>query len=1087
MKCLVLASVRAGIPHDDHLTRQALENFESYVSAVDAFGQLSAHPSYDKFTGGSLRKWRATAARRIVYATLSTPVRKTPYVVVVAADPHQTYEEKLKAEYFRRYSIDSLRKLPEVRDFVAGLDAVVDSRPVIPSGHIGLTQPLAVFEPVAGDRVLEESAGYVERVLSLVSAGRNVSQGGVSDLVGPVLDAVVNRRNDVVDVVGTRVRVTCSGNSVCVSLDDESEVVVRRRVPLKSSADMLGYLLECEAASAAQVDPFMVWDESQRKLLVELGSAPRSLPAFVDGPGGSGKTAILMWLVRGVMQHRDWYVPGTRVRLVTASPLLASRLEEGLRNHLGLVDGYPPGESSDIASDVCRTVDNYLLEFIADSDRHHFDSSSKVDWRAFHNWYNGLHSPGPLTPHEAWCSIRILIRGDSIGREDPRFEVSASDFETHLVTWFRGLNERRRQGIEDDQFRASLEVHRRYTDWKSSAGMWDDADLVRAAHESLASPSVRAPSADMLVVDEAQDLTPDALRLMVRTCGAARQRIDVLAAEGKPVRIPLVFAADDLQTINPSGFDWGGFRAVFHDETAEILNSPVGINVEPVGLDVNFRMRESVHGVAHSLRRWMRPSTPATPPEARRKGGYSGPCRTRSADVLSMLLSQVERVIIPRDLDSYAGDAPLRKFLENLHLNLEERVLPVGMSKGDEFSTVALVGFAENVRQASGVQEEKFAKQLTYVAASRARDAAVWVEVSDEDLDWFWESGDHRSPATVLPYVKDFSPEELDPFRVSSEQMIVRELQRIRRIIAESEEDDSSRQAQMANAAGGLRSAGAGDMADAAFMISRYFAGDRERFSFGVLPGEIDDVFTQMAVRDEAWAVFDGPHEGEVPLDVLGGWAVSGLGRRSTDELLRACAALDDAGFSRALDLDERIARELASAGRFLAEVLESAAVAGDTSLIDAITPAELNVLDVLADGMMLNEVFTIFRDWAQGHLPSALKGCARLASIGNVDIALAVNRRIVAVETGVPWIARNRVKEAAVSPRMAEQQVLEALDDACMRLCGLDEVKRRFATDLAEGTDRYTDAQLLRYMLTTALEGAESLESINKEYHDVT
>lgn len=1086
MDCLVLAKVREGIPHEDSATRQALANFEEYISTIDAFGQLAASPSYEKFTSGPLRKWRSTNFRRIVYATLSTTKRKIPYVVVIAADSHQVYTEKLNRNAFHRYSLDSLRTESEVLGFVAMLDAKSTVEAVIPAGYIGLTQPLAVLEITDDEPVLEESAGYVEKVLSLFASGKTVSLESAREVVGPVLETVTNRKSGVVDVLGTKVRVSWSGESVYVTLDEEFEPAVRRRMPLQPVGHLPEYLLECEAASAAQVDPFMVWDEAQRRLLVDLSSAPHSLPAFIDGPGGSGKTAILMWLVRGVIQHRDWYVPGTRVRLVTASLTLAEKIEQGLRNHLRLVDGYSQRESNDLAADVCRTVDSYLLEFIPESNRVVFAPSKKVDWRSFHRWYSSLHVPGPLTPHEAWCAIRILIRGDTIGREDPRFEVSAEVFNAYLEEWFGRLNDRRRQGLTIEQFHSSLDVHRRYMSWKSTGELWDDADLVKAAHDSLAGTTTLPPSADMLVVDEAQDLTPDTLRLMVRTCGAARQRIDVLAAEGKPVRIPLIFAADDLQTINPSGFDWGGFRAVFHEETTEILNSPHGISVEPVGLDVNFRMREAVHGVAHSIRRWMRPTTPVSPPESRRTGGYSGPCRSQNQADVTELLAQVERIIIPGELDSYSEDSPLRKFLAEHNVDVENGVTPVGATKGDEFSTVALVGFAERVRNTSGTQEEKFAKQVTYVAASRARDAAVWVEISGEDLEWFWKSDDHRSPSRVLPQVHNFSLDRLDPFKVSSEQRIVRELQRVRHIIGEVGDTDDNRRTRIANAASSLAVAGAEEYADAALKISRYFAGERKPFSFGVLPAEVDEAFIDLAIGDAAWRVFDGPHSSGVPLDVLGGWAVSALERRSPDDLLLACRSLDDAGLTRSTDLDERLARGLKEAGGFLAGVLEAAVVSGNTQIIDVITPTELTVLDVLGDGMMLNERFAIFQDWARGNLAAALRGCARFDAAGNTEVAVPLNRRIVAVEAGVPWIARSRVREAEVTTRMTDEQILGALDAACLQLCGLDDVKRRISVDLAEGTGRYTDAQLLRYMLVTAREGADSLEKITKEKHDV-
>lgn len=1085
MRCLVLAEASGSIERDDSLTKKSLDGFVSVAESFDTIGQVFSHSSVKKIRDSPFWKWEGPGARRVIFAVMSTPRRRVLYTLVVAAYPHHIYEEHYKAHSYQNTSIEALQRLAEVLSFEDELDRAETIAKPIPADYIGLARPLAMLDPVSSDLVLEESTGWVERILPQVAA----DPGGFGPTIEPVLEAIVARRESEHEVLGTDVRVTVAGRVVSIALRDEPPGRARRRIPLGTRPDELGFLTECELASAGHVDPFLVWEETQRDLLIRLGSAPKSLPAFVDGPGGSGKTAILMWIVRGVIQHADWYAPGTRIRFVTESKSLVPKMVEGLANHLRLVDGAGRTEAREIASDVCRTVDSHLIEYLPDVVAERFrDDTRKVAWPRFRRWYGSLRMSTPLTAHEAWCAIRILIRGDSETRDDPRFDLSPDAFDEHVRNWFRGLNERHRQGLNDEQLAHALVVHRSYMAWMSAQVLWDETDLVRAVTDSFRAGPADSGPADLLVVDEAQDLTPDVLRLFVRTCGASRFRADVLAAEGRPVRIPMIFAADDLQTINPSGFDWNGFRAVFFEETAGILNTGDGINVEPIALQTNFRMRENVHSIAHGLRRWMRPQIGDMTPLTERDGGFSGPWMSPPTGELRDVLKEVERIIVPDDFqdvprdDRSPGQGGLYDFLHSHGVNIEERVIAVGQTKGDEYSTVALVGFGSAVRNAESELSSKYVRQTTYVAASRARDAAVWLEVNDDDLAWFWDARTDRGPGRYLGQPLEFSPGLLDPFKVSAEQQVAREMQRLLRIIAASEDDDETRADQAANAAGGLRSAGESKKADAALALSRYFRGERSPFTWGILPPDVDAALILAASESSDWEIFAGPHLSNPPLDVLAGWAVHSLKKNSALGLIDACTEMDRAGFTSLADVSVVIATELRSAGEFLTDMLTAEAADSDLSLFGKITPAVLIVLDVLSDGIMLGERFTVLRDWASGDVASALRGCARLANAGDEITGLAINRRIVAVESGATWLGDGAVSAARVSTKMSDDQILLILEEACRNVCAQRDVQERMMREAESGVHRYTDTQLLRLMQMSTHRLAEEIEQTNME-----
>ena len=321
----------------------------------------------------------------------------------------------------------------------------------------------------------------------------------------------------------------------------------------------------------------------------------------------------------------------------------------------------------------------------------------KIDWRRFHRWFTELHAARrpDLTPHEGWCALRSMILGDTLERDEPRFERSPIEFDNYILDWFIRLKPERQQGLAVWHMEQALRMHRYYREWKTEEGLWDESDLLSAACSGLAESS---SGADLLVVDEAQDLTPDILRFVVRSSAANRFRLDLQFEEGgSTVSLPILLAADDLQTINPSGFTWRLARTLFHSETAHILNSNVGVVVEPSGLETNFRMRELVNDVASALRTWVRPEVGQTAHRSVRRSGYSGPCMTDDETSVRKMLHSVSRIVIPREIEMYGADSSLVAFLARHQID-PGQVLHVTATKGDEFSTVALVGFAEYTR-----------------------------------------------------------------------------------------------------------------------------------------------------------------------------------------------------------------------------------------------------------------------------------------------------------------------------------------------------------------------------------------------------
>lgn len=1050
--------------------RQVLERFIESVHGLNTMGELVALQQVQRVSH-PMFKWKiAGKDSRIIFRVSSSPDSSVLYAAVFTCVFHgREYRNLGTTGEFSAARLAAAERLPEYAAFIAGLDAVPVESSGVPREYIGMRRLPAVLEPRHDGLVVEESEDWVEKVLSgAVAVDGTVDSLAVELSAGAVIDAVLEGGDNIVTLGGDTALVETISGTMRVSLGSESTPRFRRRLVIPPGPEARDYLVHAEAASAGQVDPFLLWHPRQEAFLKRLSSDPKSLPAFIDGPGGSGKTAILMWLVRGVLQHRSEYADDTRVRFVTVSPVLASKFAEGLHNHLVLVDGFSPAEAAAVASSVCRTVDEYLLEFLpADRRARYVVRGSKLDWRAFRRWFGELHpSQKPrITPHEAWCALRALVRGDKLGRDDLRPELSRRDHDDHIIEWFDGLVPERRQSLDREHIRAALNIYKAYTEWKAERGLWDEADLVEEAVASFAAGGT-AGGADLLVVDEAQDLTPDTVRFLVRSGGYSRYRLDIEYADpARPVPLPVVFAADDLQTINPSGFEWGLFRAVFYEETAQILNRVNGVAVDPGGLDINFRMRENVHAVAHSVRRWLKPSVPADPPEHVRTGGYSGPCPVADPAVAEVL-GAVSRIIVPLEPDTYEEDSPVRRLLDACKVDWE-RVLPVTATKGDEFGTVALVGFAGFVRAARPGQEARYARQITYVAASRARDVAVWIEPDDSDRTWFWEGDDGESPARYIPRQAPFQPAFLDPFRMSSDQVLREELMRLVALMRDTDDDDGSRAARASAVAANIRLMGLPEheaSVETAESLARYFRGDAADFRVTAVVPELQRVAIEMAARDRCWAAFSGPHPASALPNILAGWALRSIERSDLGEFFVAASVFSGAGVS-ATELLPDITSGLMEAAGAVFGAMRQAADAGNESVFSVATRAAVQgAATLLADPHFARKT-AFFADWSGGHTARALAGARDLQSAGDVDTAMELNRSVVVKVAGVPWVSGTRVPAARLEDGMTEAEILASLESACLELCSARDVLDRFVSDTKRAGHRYTDVQVARFL----------------------
>jgi hypothetical protein len=312
-------------------------------------------------------------------------------------------------------------------------------------------------------------------------------------------------------------------------------------------------------------------------------------PLFINGRAGSGKSTMLQYLaadyvdfaLRRSTRFRPLYMTCSRDLLERARSTVYGLLTT---HHERLLS--KPHEPTTINALLQKTFfvfHDFLYSLLQPEQQNKLTRTRYVSYSAFRRlWLNQFakrSEAGKVPPDVAWHTIRSYIKGI---RSGPGDELAPEDFEALP-------RDRRSVSVETFRYvydRVWCSWYKRLCD---EEGYWDDQDLAAYVLESGAAQSVNCAA---LICDEAQDFTPIELDLLFQFPLFSRRSLQPEELK----RVPIVFAGDPLQTINPTGFRWDAVQADFHDRFCAVLDprrkSHVSLRYEE--LQLNYRSNPGI-------------------------------------------------------------------------------------------------------------------------------------------------------------------------------------------------------------------------------------------------------------------------------------------------------------------------------------------------------------------------------------------------------------------------------------------------------------------------------------------------------------
>lgn len=540
-----------------------------------------------------------------------------------------------------------------------------------------------------------------------------------------------------------------------------------------------------------QYGNFALSKEEAEAIAIPKGKRSVPFPLFINGRAGSGKSTVLAYV------FADYFARFLKMRhegIEIAQPVyfacsgaLLDKAKEMVSGILRNNSGYQVADESmaslmndgrfasaflvfrDFLISLIQPGDGDLLRRVAKTWQPGGLDSRYIDFGRFREMWNAFPDRDTIGcgPDLCWHVIRTYIKGwSAAGLIDNLDELIA------LLSTEDGGSDLVKSGVVKKIFeKVWMDWYKPLTapeDGDGAAECFDDQDLVRYVLNNRLIEE-RKVGFSGVFADEAQDFTRCELKSILKMSKYSSRKIGAYQLEN----LPFVFAGDEFQTLNPTGFSWKLMRTNFVETLLEEL-CPEAENptVNYRDLIHNYRSRNNIVKVGNAVQldraqclglRDLRPQIPwrKMMMNAGNKVFYYNTdvqgvwAAFKSLDVDKALVLPC----LPTEVDGYIeGHADLKENVENRPDGSKNPpVFSVVEAKGLDFDACIVYGFGEEyASRFAGCEkatargefvEWSFFLNRLYVAVTRPKESLVIVDGAT-GYDDLWKR--YESTKTLL-------------------------------------------------------------------------------------------------------------------------------------------------------------------------------------------------------------------------------------------------------------------------------------------------------------------------------------------------
>lgn len=323
--------------------------------------------------------------------------------------------------------------------------------------------------------------------------------------------------------------------------------------------------------------------------VIELDKNYSGFPLFINGRAGSGKSTMLQYLaaeyvyfgLKNGRSEKILYMTYTKDLLHRARSVVKALIS--LNYEKVISDKIPDNELHQALDRSFVIFGDFLYSLLDDKDKIRFQLDKYVNYSKFKVMWEKQFSKRSesrgISVEIAWHALRTYIKGMRASYED---DFGPQEFERLP---------KKRKSISQMMFNNIYNIV--WLGWYkklcTEEGYWDDQDIATWVFEKGLADDVNCVA---IFCDEAQDFTTIELSVILQMCLFSKRKLfpDELR------RVPIAFAGDPLQTINPTGFSWEAIKDEFHNVFSQILdpNRTNKLTINFVDLTYNYRSNSGI-------------------------------------------------------------------------------------------------------------------------------------------------------------------------------------------------------------------------------------------------------------------------------------------------------------------------------------------------------------------------------------------------------------------------------------------------------------------------------------------------------------
>ncbi|MEA3452218.1 MAG: AAA family ATPase [Bacteroidota bacterium] len=306
-------------------------------------------------------------------------------------------------------------------------------------------------------------------------------------------------------------------------------------------------------------------------------------PYYINGQAGSGKSTMLYYLFANSYYYKcSGEIQGDIIFLTENETLL--KLTKN--SVFDLLTNNPEFSGLTIAQknqskNHFNSFKRFLLDMLPESDKNSFRENKYLDFSKFKQLYENSYLPkhtiDKYSAEESWFTIITYIYG-----YDANNTITSANYLKNVDDKSQIIPLDKFKGIED-------KVLPFYEKLINKEAYWDKLKIIKYISNNI--PIKKKYS--VLICDEAQDFCRVELRFILRLSKYLEYDLS------KIDQVPIVFAGDPNQTVNPTGFRQGEMTSMLYEELQEIARFEYNKEENIYNPSFNYRSTQPVVSIAN--------------------------------------------------------------------------------------------------------------------------------------------------------------------------------------------------------------------------------------------------------------------------------------------------------------------------------------------------------------------------------------------------------------------------------------------------------------------------------------------------------